>query len=280
MPLRVSATIDAPEGAVRRVLIRTDVWTRTARALGADTEVAGDRVGARAPLRTGDVARVRRRPARRRGWTMLPPRSLILRVTVDAHRLPTFDVLAGPVPRCRITLSTASTGNKTLVTVTTPVRGADAPKLRRHLLRVSQLLFGIVTLAAREQLVVVAGAVIENGRVLAARRSSPPELAGKWELPGGKVDPGETDAGALARELAEELGVTVTVGGRVGGDVDLGDNTVLRCYRAEVVAGRPAPNEHDAVQWVDAGGLGAVDWLEPDRQVFPDLRPMLSGLRT
>jgi hypothetical protein len=34
------------------------------------------------------------------------------------------------------------------------------------------------------------------------------------------------------------------------------------------------------VQWVDAGGLGAVDWLEPDRQVFPDLRPMLSGLRT
>jgi 8-oxo-dGTP diphosphatase len=143
---------------------------------------------------------------------------------------------------------------------------------------VSQLLFGIVTLAATEQLVVVAGAVIENGRVLAARRSSPPELAGKWELPGGKVDPGETDAGALARELAEELGVTVTVGGRVGGDVDLGDNTVLRCYRAEVVAGRPTPNEHDAVQWIDAAGLDDVDWLNPDRQVFPDLRPMLSGL--
>ena len=280
MPLRASATIDAPEGAVRRALIRTDVWTRTARALGADAEVAGEWVGARAPLRTGDVARVRRRPARRRGSTLLPQRSLILRVTIDANRLPTFDVLAGPVPRCRITLSTASTGNKTLVTVTTPVRGVDAPMLRRHLLRVSQLLFGIVTLAAREQLVVVAGAVIENGRVLAARRSSPPELAGKWELPGGKVDPGETDAGALARELAEELGVTVTVGGRVGGDVDLGDNTVLRCYRAEVVAGRPAPNEHDAVRWVDAGGLDAVDWLEPDRQVFPDLRPMLSGLRT
>jgi 8-oxo-dGTP diphosphatase len=276
----VSTTIDAPQGAVRRALIRTDVWTRTARALGADAEVAGERAGSRAPLRTGDLARVRRRPARLPAGTLLPRRSLILRVTVDADRLPSFDVLAGPVPRCRITLTTASTGDQTLVTVTTPVRGVDAPLLRRRLLRVSQLLFGIVTLAAMEQLVVVAGAVIENGRVLAARRRSPPELAGKWELPGGKVDPGETDAGALARELAEELGVTVTVGGRVGGDVDLGDNTVLRCYRAEVVAGRPTPNEHDAVQWVDAGGLGAVDWLEPDRQVFPDLRPMLSGLRT
>jgi 8-oxo-dGTP diphosphatase len=276
MPLRASATIDAPEDAVRRALMRADVWTRTVRALGADAEFAEKRVGPRAPLRTGDLVRIRRRSAGRRALgTLLPPRSLVLRVTVDADRLPMFEVLAGPVPPARITLTTANTADGTLVTVTAAAQAVPLP--RRRFRRVSELLFGIVTLASREQLVVVAAAVIEDGRVLAARRGSPPELAGRWELPGGKVDPGETDAVALARELAEELGLTVSVGDRIGGEVDLGNNAVLRCYRAEIVAGRPKPLEHDAVQWVDAAGLDAVDWLEPDREVFAELRPMLSG---
>ncbi|MCL2732926.1 MAG: NUDIX domain-containing protein, partial [Actinomycetia bacterium] len=57
--------------------------------------------------------------------------------------------------------------------------------------------------------VVVGGAVLDRGRLLAARRTAPPELAGQWELPGGKVEPGERDEDALVRELREELGVTV-----------------------------------------------------------------------
>jgi len=58
-------------------------------------------------------------------------------------------------------------------------------------------------------MIVVAGALIVDGALLVAQRRHPPELAGRWELPGGKVDDGETDAAALARELAEELGITV-----------------------------------------------------------------------
>ena len=57
--------------------------------------------------------------------------------------------------------------------------------------------------------IVVAGAVIRGSTVLVAQRARPPELAGRWELPGGKVAPGETEPGALARELAEELGLQV-----------------------------------------------------------------------
>ncbi len=59
--------------------------------------------------------------------------------------------------------------------------------------------------------VVVAGALIVGSELLVAQRRRPPELAGLWELPGGKVAPGETEAQALARELREELGVDVSV---------------------------------------------------------------------
>ena len=58
---------------------------------------------------------------------------------------------------------------------------------------------------------VVGAAIVRDGRVLAARRTAPPEAAGRWELPGGKVESGETPDAALVREVAEELGCTVAV---------------------------------------------------------------------
>ncbi len=69
--------------------------------------------------------------------------------------------------------------------------------------------------------IVVAGALIAGWRCWWHSVARPPELAGLWELPGGKVAPGESDAAGLARELHEELGVEVAVGERLGGDVAL-----------------------------------------------------------
>jgi 8-oxo-dGTP diphosphatase len=66
--------------------------------------------------------------------------------------------------------------------------------------------------------VVVAGAVYDQGRLLAARRSAPPELAGRWELPGGKLEPGESGEQALVRELREELGVETEPLERIPGE--------------------------------------------------------------
>ena len=51
--------------------------------------------------------------------------------------------------------------------------------------------------------VVVAAAIERDGRYLVARRTRPADVAGRWEFPGGKVEPGETEEGALAREIRE-----------------------------------------------------------------------------
>ena len=76
--------------------------------------------------------------------------------------------------------------------------------------------------------VVVAGALIAGSALLVAQRQRPPELAGLWELPGGKVAEGEAEVAALARELREERGIDVLVGDRVGADVPVGGGLILR----------------------------------------------------
>lgn len=124
-------------------------------------------------------------------------------------------------------------------------------------------------------MLVVAGALIADGLLLLAQRSRPPELAGMWELPGGKVEPGESPEAALARELREELGVEAVVGEQLSGDVDLAGRLVLRAYRVELVSGTPEPLDHSDLRWVDARGLVAADLVDADRTWVPELSGML-----
>src|SRR4029077_8578842 len=58
-------------------------------------------------------------------------------------------------------------------------------------------------------LIIVGAAILPEGRLLACQRSEPPEVAGRWEFPGGKVEPGEDELEALIRECEEELGVVI-----------------------------------------------------------------------
>ncbi|EPH43072.1 (deoxy)nucleoside triphosphate pyrophosphohydrolase [Streptomyces aurantiacus] len=116
-----------------------------------------------------------------------------------------------------------------------------------------------------DRIVVVGAALYDDGRLLAARRSAPAELAGRWELPGGKVEPGERGEDALVRELREELGVEAEPLARVPGEFELGRGYVMRVWRARLLAGEPRPLEdHDELRWLRPGELWTVDWLPGD----------------
>jgi 8-oxo-dGTP diphosphatase len=122
---------------------------------------------------------------------------------------------------------------------------------------------------------VVGAAVVREGRVLACRRTAPPEAAGRWEFPGGKVEPGESPEAALVRELHEELGVEATVTAWLGGVAAIGDTHELQVALV-TITGDPAPVEHDAVRWLGPDELGDVDWLEPDRPFLAELTACLA----
>ena len=124
--------------------------------------------------------------------------------------------------------------------------------------------------------IVVAGALIAGATLLVAQRERPLELAGLWELPGGKVAPGESDAAGLARELLEELGVEVTVGARLGEDVALNEAMTLRAYRVTQTGGALRPHDHRALRWVTADELDGLPWVPADRAWLGDLVRALS----
>src|SRR5215470_13641283 len=101
-------------------------------------------------------------------------------------------------------------------------------------------------------------------------------MAGRWEFPGGKVEPGESEEEALVRECVEELGVAVAVGERVGDDVPLGHGwAILRVYLATLLdGGEPQRLEHAELRWLGVQALDSVDWLPADAPIVAALRPV------
>lgn len=126
----------------------------------------------------------------------------------------------------------------------------------------------------------VVGAVIQEGeRVLIAQRLPGKSQGLCWEFPGGKVEPGEAPEAALARELAEELGITVEVGAVFGAVIWEGGGRPLRltCYRARLVAGTPEPRECHAVRWVALEELDRFDFAPADVPLVRQLQAGGSG---
>lgn len=136
------------------------------------------------------------------------------------------------------------------------------------------------TVSARRP--VVGAAIVDDpnrpSQLLAARRSAPETLAGMWEFPGGKVEPGEQPRNALMREVLEELGVEVELGIEVLAEHPdgwlLGNGARMRVFTAWVTEGVPQPLEdHDLLEWtnLDAESLAQLNWIRADLPIVDAL---------
>lgn len=114
-----------------------------------------------------------------------------------------------------------------------------------------------------EPIDVVAAVIEHEGLFLACRRAPGKAAAGKWEFPGGKVEPGESPDEALVREIREELGVGIHVTAHLTTDVT--GRIRLLCLRARLDDGHPeASTDHDELRWVGPGELSGLEWAEAD----------------
>lgn len=128
--------------------------------------------------------------------------------------------------------------------------------------------------------VIVTAAVIRDGdKVLIAQRQGAP-LAGKWEFPGGKLEPGEGPEECLARELREELGIEVAVKdifAVVYHEYNFGP-ILLLAYNCALLARRTVP-QNAGVRWASREDLCALDFAPADRPIVEKIEHVLATMK-
>ena len=168
--------------------------------------------------------------------------------------------------------------------------GIPAPDVARPTIVPGQRRQGAPRLVDVTELIsVVGGAVVDSlaapRTLLVARRTAPPQFAGMWEFPGGKVDPGEAPERALHRELLEELGVEVRLGPELSAESPTGwplnGRAAMRVWFAELAAGTPQPLEdHDELRWValaDPAEVLGLPWIPADLPIVEALLAAVAG---
>ncbi|MDH4657828.1 (deoxy)nucleoside triphosphate pyrophosphohydrolase [Corynebacterium pyruviciproducens] len=139
------------------------------------------------------------------------------------------------------------------------------------------------TVSHTSYLPVVGGAIIRDNdgtiEVLCAQRGPGRAMSGYWEFPGGKVEPGETEEEALARELFEELDISVEVRSHVATtpySYDFGDIS-LSVYVSTIEEGEPTRSEHQSLGWVPVADLSDLRWAPADIPAMEKLRDTLTS---
>lgn len=121
-------------------------------------------------------------------------------------------------------------------------------------------------------------ALIErDGKLLLARRPEGKAMAGKWEFPGGKVNPEESYESCLRREIEEELGCQISVGAALSPVIHAypGGNIQLIPFRCSLLSGEPQALEHSEIRWLDPDHLPEMDLAEADKPIAEEYRQIL-----
>ena len=120
---------------------------------------------------------------------------------------------------------------------------------------------------------VVAAIIVDKNKIFVTQRGYG-DFKGKWEFPGGKVEPGETPQEALKREIMEELETEIKVGDLIE-TIEYDYPTFhlsMDCFWAEIVKGDLVLREHEAAKWLTKEQLGSVDWLPADLGLVEKVR--------
>lgn len=119
---------------------------------------------------------------------------------------------------------------------------------------------------------VSAAVIIEEGKLLLVRRAPGQSLPGYWELPGGKVEQGESLEDCLVRELDEELGVSATVGVLLARTTYRYEHGEFEMVALEAtITGEPEMRVHDKLSWATAGELQNYDLAPADVELVAQI---------
>ena len=121
---------------------------------------------------------------------------------------------------------------------------------------------------------VVAGVILQDGKILVCQRTRHQTMPMKWEFPGGKIEEGEQPRDALRRELEEELGIRATIGeeiARIKHEYKGGSSVELRFYLVQEYHGEIENRIFRDLQWSEPKDLPSFDFLEADMTLVNDL---------
>ena len=133
----------------------------------------------------------------------------------------------------------------------------------------------------KKEIRVVGAAIIKEGRVLVAQRPASDKAykSLKWEFPGGKIEPGETEEEAVKREIKEELDCKIEVDALLPEmEYEYPDfilrMTICICHLADSL--EPKCLEHNAIRWVTVEEMSSLDWAAADARCYPPIKSRIN----